>query len=110
MKIKGLEISPIIEELATIYRCPYCNKKFFNKNSIRNHIEKKYCMNYLIEYELAKRDYDRGQITTQQFYEFCYENSYIEFTLITDEEKDRLTDELCKKITEITVDDFYEDY
>ena len=34
MKIKGIELEKIIEEKSTIYRCPYCNKKFINKNSI----------------------------------------------------------------------------
>lgn len=34
MKIRDVEVADVIEEKTTIYRYPYCNKKFLNKNSI----------------------------------------------------------------------------
>ena len=98
MKILGIETKKPIEENITIYKCPYCHKKFFNKNSIRNHITKKYCQYLFIDFEIKTNLYKENKINTQEYYEWCYENGYIEFCNITIEEKKKLSKQFFDKI------------
>lgn len=41
----GIEYRKLLTDVIIINKCPYCNKKFLNKNSYRNHILGGYCIN-----------------------------------------------------------------
>ena len=98
MKINGIEVNDVIEEKTTIYRCPYCNKKFLNKNSIYNHIAKNYCYNFSFKFQKLKNMYDNKQITYQKFLEECYENGFIEYLNLNKIEKEKLSEDFYNKI------------
>lgn len=41
MEIRGIEVENVISKQSIIYECPYCTKKFINKNSYYTHLDKK---------------------------------------------------------------------
>ncbi len=79
MRINNILVENPKEEKTLIYRCPYCLKKFLSKQSYRNHIAKNFCPSFFIDFEKQKKRYESSAITKKQFYEWCYENGYIEF-------------------------------
>ena len=98
MKIRELEIKPAKEIIIKAWECPYCSKKFFNKNSYYNHISKGYCTNFFLDYEIQNNKYKNKLISPQEYYECCYENGRIEFCNISDEEKNQLREDFVQKI------------
>lgn len=42
---KGVKYREPLTDVMIVIRCPYCSKKFLNKNSYRNHILGGYCLN-----------------------------------------------------------------
>lgn len=42
---KGIKYREPLTDVMVVSRCPYCNKKFLNKKSYRNHILGGYCLN-----------------------------------------------------------------
>lgn len=101
MKINGLEVKKPIEEQTIIYHCPYCNKRFLRKSSYYNHISKKYCWNYYVDFELKTKEYKENKITVQEYHEWVYEHGYCELVVITKEEKEQLSENFLKKIEDL---------
>lgn len=101
MKIKGLEVKNPEEIQTTIYECAYCAKKFLNKNSYYNHIAKKYCLSYYIDYEEKTQEYKENKITVQEYYEWVYEHGYSEFVGMTEKEKEQLSENFLRKIEDL---------
>ena len=101
MKIKGEEIEKSIEEQATIYKCPYCRKKFMHKKSYYNHIAKRYCASYDIEFVRMSAKYEANEISAEEYYNYCFKEGYIYYMLNFSEVKElkgKISDELYKKI------------
>lgn len=40
---KGIQFDEPLTDVSIISICPYCNKRFLNSNSYRNHVLKGYC-------------------------------------------------------------------
>ena len=99
MRILNIEVKNPIEEKTTIYRCPYCNKKFIRKGSIYNHLIKKYCWNFNIDFARIQDDYKNNKITQKEYYEKCYKIGYLECVLSPNE---------LEKIKPILDKDFFE--
>lgn len=106
MKIGNIEIENVIKEETTIYKCPYCNKKFLNKNSIYSHISKNYCYGFNFKFQLLKNLYENKKITYQKYLEECYENGFIEYLGLSKIEKDKLSENFYNKIKSLY--DFYD--
>lgn len=106
MKIGNIKIDDVIKEEATIYKCPYCDKKFLNKNSIYNHISKNYCYNFNFKFQLLKNLFENGKIAYQKYLEKCYENGFIEYLNLSEIEKEKLSEDFYNKIKSFY--DFYE--
>ena len=106
MRIKGLEVKNPEEIQTTIYQCAYCTKKFLNKNSYYNHIAKKYCLNYYIDFEEKTQKYNQNKITKKEYYLWCYENGYVDFLNLNGATKEELGKELFEKIENL-YDDYY---
>ena len=98
MKIRDIEVEDVIEEKTTIYRCPYCNKKFLNKNSIYKHIAKNYCYGFDFKFQKLKSLYENKKITYQQYLEQCYEHGCIDYLGISEIEKEKLSEDFYNKI------------
>lgn len=109
MKIRGIQVDNLIEEQATIYQCPYCTKKFINKNSYYNHLDKKYCYYFDIDLQIKTNQFDNKEITAQEYYEWMLANGYEYAICISEEEKKEISDELLQKI-EGLYNDIEEDY
>lgn len=105
MKISGIEVEKPIEEQVIIYKCPYCSKKLINKNSYYKHISKKYCWNFHIDFVKKTNEYKKNKITQKEYYQWCYENGYVEFLNLDDIKKNELGEEFYKKISSM-----YEDF
>lgn len=108
MKIKGIELEKIIEEQSIIYKCPYCNKKFINKNSIYNHLSKKYCYSFNIDFAKIQDDYKNNKINQKEYYERCYEIGYLE-CVISPSELEKIRPMLDKEFLE-KIESLYEEY
>lgn len=106
MIIESIKIENVIEEKATIYRCPYCNKKFFNKNSIYNHIRKGYCYCFDFKFKKLTNSYKNNNISYKKYLEECYENGFIEYLDLSEIEKEKLSENFYNKIKSLY--DFYE--
>ena len=99
MKIKGLEVENPKEIQTTIYECAYCRKRFINKGSYYNHISKKYCWNYYIDFEEKTQKYKENKITKKEYYQWCYENGYSGFINLDEATKNELGEEFFNKIS-----------
>jgi len=103
MKIKGEEVEKPIEEQTTIYKCPYCRKKLINKNSYYNHIARRYCTSYDVEFARMSAKYEADQISAEEYYTYCLKEDYIYYMLDFNKVKElkgKISDELYKKIEE----------
>lgn len=99
MKIRGIEVDNPIEIQTTIWECPFCLKKFINKNSYYNHIAKDFCINIPFKYYEVKQQYDNKLISKKDFYEWCYVKGYAYKLNITEDEKKEIGEELFNKIS-----------
>lgn len=109
MKVLGLDIENVIEEQTTIYKCPYCTKKFINKHSYYNHIKGKYCQGYFLEFEITTQRYKNKKMTKKEYYQWCYENGYAHFINLDEATKKELGEELFNKISSLYEDEDWED-
>ena len=109
MKILGVEVKNPIGELTTIYKCPYCSKKLINKNSYYNHIKKKYCWNFHLDFVQKTNEYEQNKINKKEYYTWCYENGYIEFLNLDKITKEELEKDFFDKISSL-YNDWPEDY
>lgn len=109
MKIRGIKVDDLVEEKATIYKCPYCTKKFINKNSYYNHLNRNYCYSFDINLQIKTNQFDNKEITAQEYYEWMLTHGY-EYVV---RRKKRniciLSDELLQKIENL-YSDIEEDY
>lgn len=101
LKLNNLTVESPIEEKTIIYRCPYCSRKFLSKNSYRNHIIKDYCPGYFINFEKKRISYEANEITKKEYYEWCYENGYIEFLDLSEVTIKELGEEFYNKIANL---------
>ena len=109
MKIRGLEIKDAVPVSQIIYECAYCSKRFLNKNSYYNHIDKKFCWAFFIDYEQKAQEYENRKITKTEYYSWCYEHGFEEFLSLDKTTKEELGDELFEKIKSL-YDDYEDDY
>ena len=101
MEIRGIEVENVISKQSIIYECPYCTKKFINKNSYYTHLDKKYCRSFNIEFEKIKNNFNNHKITEKQFYEECFRIGYLECVVNPDDLeriKTIVSEELFNKI------------
>lgn len=108
MKIRELKVAEANEIQTTIYECPYCSKRFLNKGSYRNHIDKKYCHSFYIDYEIKTQEYEEGKITQEEYYMWCYEKGYAEFLNIDEATREKLGNDFFEKLCSLY--NYSEDY
>ena len=99
MKIKGIEVEQPKELKTIIYQCPYCSKKFINKNSYYTHIDKSYCQYFDMRFRRMKKFYEENKITMKQYYEWCYKNSRLEYLNLDEETISKLGNDFYNKIS-----------
>ncbi len=107
MKIKGIKVEQPKELKIIIYQCPYCSKKLINKNSYYNHIAKGYCWYFNIDFVNKKILYEENKITIQEFYEWCYENGYLEYLNLDEKVISKLDKDFYDKISSMYSEEDY---
>ena len=104
MKIRGIKVDDLIEEKTTIYKCPYCTKKFINKNSYYNHLNRNFCYSFDINLQIKTNQFDNKEITAQEYYEWMLTHGYEYAICISEEEKKEISNELLQKIEDLYSD------
>lgn len=107
MKIKGIEVKQPKELKTIIYQCPYCSKKFINKNSYYTHIDKAYCWHFDIRFRRMKKLYEENKITIQHYYEWCYKNGRLEYLNLDEETISKLGNDFYNKISSMYSEEDY---
>ncbi len=100
MKILGIDVIEPIPKQITIYECPYCTKKFTNKHSYYNHISKKWCYNYDINFYRKKAEYEANKITEEEYYLWLFENDCLDYLGFDYEKLEQLKNKLSKQLFE----------
>lgn len=98
MKILGIDVVEPIPKQMTIYECPYCAKKFMNRHSYYNHISKKWCYDYNVDFFRKQAEYNANIITKEEYYLWLYENNCLDYLEIDYKDLEHLKNELSEQL------------